>query len=161
MSGIGNGPPRLDGTRYDNMRQQIEESQKGRDGQHVRGSDDGTVYLHEGMSRLFGGEDERKAKQAQGAQNVFEALSEKVGEKYAEVLFREVGRERGGRDLKQEFKISDFDRIEEHRSEDRDRFIGRHNERYQGSVRVTRGEDGKYVQYFPPDEENNNNNNNL
>jgi hypothetical protein len=110
MSGVGNGP-KFDRTSYDSMRTEILQG-GGKGGDHVRGRDDGEVYLHKGFSGF--GETARlgrEAKQAQGGENMFEALKAKVGEDRAQLLFTLVGRERG-RDLKQEFKVSDFDRID-------------------------------------------------
>jgi hypothetical protein len=110
MSGIGDGP-KFDRSSYDSMRTEILQG-GGKGGDHVRGRDDGQVYLHKGFSG-FGAtaRTEREAKFAQGGENMFEALKAKVGEKRAELLFSLVGNERG-RDLKQEFKVSDFDRID-------------------------------------------------
>jgi hypothetical protein len=106
MSGIG--------PKYNDLRNEILRSNPW-GGEHVRGRDDGTgtVYLHKGISG-FGEEAklERERKQAQGGQNVFDALSRSVGPNVAESLFRSVGMDRG-RDLKTEFKVSDFARLEE------------------------------------------------
>ena len=135
------------GGSYENMRDRIQ-GQDAKGGKLVRGDDKGNVGLHEGFSKGLGlvDGDRRKAERAQGGENVFRALRAKLGgdDVLARQIFNDIGRERN-RDLRQEFKVSDFERIDDRLSSlERDRLDG-FSRNWQRHVDVPRGLIGDYT----------------
>jgi hypothetical protein len=97
------------------MRDGIRNDPNVKDGKIVRGDQDtGEVYLHHGFSKGLGLVDgeRRKEERSGGGEVVFDKLRVKLGYQAAQQIFSDIGKERK-RDLKEEFKVSDFQRIDD------------------------------------------------